>query len=137
LSPQVWIVSYHIRNVPVLSTIEMSPGCGFMQPRKRGHVPWRKSLFSRDDSQLEEDCGVGSGKGRGGRGSAPSLAQRCRAFNSRKPIRGSPYADRDSESRFLRLGFPAPVRGSWLAPSAGLAVPVAAADCYNAPPSPH
>src|SRR5437016_11770184 len=61
-------VSYHIRNVPVLSTIEMSPGCGFTLPRKSGRVPLRKSLFSRDDSELEEGCDVGSGMGARGKG---------------------------------------------------------------------
>src|SRR6266446_3594444 len=66
-----WVLSYHIRNVPVLSTIEMSPSFGFTLPRNRERVPWRKSLFSRDDSELEEGCDVGSGRGAGGKGQRP------------------------------------------------------------------
>ena len=64
-------VSYHIRNVPVLSTIEMSPSFGFTLPRNRERVPLRKSLFSRDDSELEEGCDVGSGMGARGKGQRP------------------------------------------------------------------
>jgi len=37
-------VSYHIRNVPVFSTIEMSPGCGFTLPRRSRRVPLRKAF---------------------------------------------------------------------------------------------
>src|ERR1700687_6187667 len=65
------LMSYHIRNVPVLSTIEMSPGCGFTLPRKSGRVPLRKSLFSRDDSELEEGFGLMSGVGARGKGQRP------------------------------------------------------------------
>ena len=64
-------VSYHIRNVPVLSTIEMSPGFGFTPPRRSGRVPLLKSLFSRDDSELEEGWDVGSGMGARGKGQRP------------------------------------------------------------------
>src|SRR6266851_7697371 len=64
-------LSYHIRNVPVFSTIEMSPGFGFMLPRKSGRVRLRKSLFSRDDSKLEEGCAVVSGMGARGKGQRP------------------------------------------------------------------
>jgi hypothetical protein len=44
-----------IRNVPVLSTIEMSPSFGFTLPRNRERVPLRKSLFSRAKSKGENE----------------------------------------------------------------------------------
>src|SRR6266404_6636199 len=71
VKPDCMVLSYHIRNVPVLSTIEMSPSFGFTLPRNRERVPWRKSLFSRDDSELEEGCDVGSGMGARGKGQRP------------------------------------------------------------------
>ena len=64
-------MSYHNRNVPVFSTIEMSPGFGFMLLRKRVRVPLVKSLFFKDDSKQEEGSGVGSGKGARGKGQRP------------------------------------------------------------------
>jgi hypothetical protein len=44
-----------IGNVPVLSTIEMSPSFGFTLPRNRERVPLRKSLFSRAKSKGENE----------------------------------------------------------------------------------
>jgi hypothetical protein len=57
------IMSYHYRNVPVFSTIEMSPGFDFMLARKRGRAPLLKRLVSRDGWELEEGCALESGKG--------------------------------------------------------------------------
>ena len=43
-------VSYHNRNVPVSSTIEMSPGCRFTKPQKRSAFSFADiDFFSRDD----------------------------------------------------------------------------------------
>src|ERR1039457_921478 len=142
-------MSYHNRNVPVFSTIEMSPGFGFMLLRKRVRVPLVKSLFFKDDSKQEEGSGVGSGKGARGKGQQGPGGEGGGGGGGRGPppfsppalekpsTRGSPHADCDSEWQLLRLHFPAPTRGSWPAPSAGFAVPVAAAGCCSAPPSPH
>ena len=104
-----------------------------MLPRKRGRVPWRKSLFSKDDSKLEEGSALGSGKGARGKGQRPFP----RPALSRPSTRGSPDADCGSEWQLPRLRFPAPARDSWPAPNADSAVPVAAVDCCSAPPSPH
>src|SRR6266849_209123 len=74
------------------------------------------------------------GRGRGGRGSAPSLAQRYRSrlqFAERQTL--AAIVDRE----LLRLRSPAPARDSSPAPSADFAVPVAAAGSGNAPPSLH
>src|ERR1022692_1687829 len=125
-------MSYHNRNVPVFSTIEMSPGFGFMLLRKRVRVPLVKSLFFKDDSKQEEGSGVGSGKGARGKGQRPF----SRPALEKPSTRGSPHADCDSEWQLLRLHFPAPARGSWPEPSAGFVVPVAAVGCCSAPPSP-
>ena len=59
----VGFLSYHNRNVPVLSTIEMSPGCGFILPRKRWVSFFVESLVSKDDAKLEEGCDLGLGMG--------------------------------------------------------------------------
>src|SRR5260370_25102997 len=50
------ILSYHNRNVPVLSTIKMSPGSGFTLPRKSWLRFFDKRLASRDDWQPEKAC---------------------------------------------------------------------------------
>jgi hypothetical protein len=42
-------LSYHIRNVLVFSTIEMSPGCWFMLLQKSCAHFFIQSLVSRDD----------------------------------------------------------------------------------------
>jgi hypothetical protein len=68
-------VSYHIRNVPAFSTIEVSPGCGFTMPRKRLVFSSPASLVSKDDGQLAvvDEIAEGSGMGVRGKGqwSAP------------------------------------------------------------------
>src|SRR2546422_7510507 len=43
------VLSYHIRNVPAFSTIEMSPGCGFTIPRKKPVFSCAASLVATDD----------------------------------------------------------------------------------------
>jgi hypothetical protein len=65
-------VSYHIRNVPVFSTIEVSPGCGFTVPRKRLVFSSPASLVSKDDGQLAvvDEIAEGSGMGVRGKGRA-------------------------------------------------------------------
>ena len=45
-------MSYHIRSVPGLSTIEMSPGCGFTKPRKKPVFSFAASLVAKDGPQL-------------------------------------------------------------------------------------
>jgi hypothetical protein len=42
-------LSYHIRNVPGLSSIEISPGCGFTMPKKKLVSSSADSGFSKDD----------------------------------------------------------------------------------------
>ena len=61
-------LSYHIRNVPGLSTIEMSPGCGFTMPKKKlVSSSVDSGFFSKDDRQRARkifDLGMGArGKG--------------------------------------------------------------------------
>src|SRR5208282_5502009 len=113
------MLSYHIRNVPVLSTIEMSPGCGFILPRKRRVSFFVEGLFSGDVSGRGEGCGGVGGRGAGGRGQRPLPRS---ALSKPPSVRGTADADRDSESRLLRLRSPAPERDSWPAPNADFAV---------------
>src|SRR5580693_8818303 len=78
-------LSYHNRNVPVLSAIEMSPGCRFTMPMKTSAFSFVGSgFFSTDDRQRECTILV-SGTGGGGRGPAPlpSLLAVEAAFHSR------------------------------------------------------
>src|SRR6266478_2315876 len=68
-------LSYHIRNVPAFSTIEVSPGCGFTMPRKRLVFSSPASLVSKDDGQLAvvDEIAEGSGMGVRGKGQRPFL----------------------------------------------------------------
>src|SRR5260370_2320862 len=81
-------LSYHNRNVPVLSTIEMSPSCGFTLPRKSWLRFFDESLVSRDDWQREKGCGVVSGKGARGKGQRPCP----RSALEKGSVRGTPDA---------------------------------------------
>ena len=55
-------LSYHNRNVAGLCTIEMTPGCGFIRPRKEGMDFSVQSQASKDDSKRERGSGeVGDG----------------------------------------------------------------------------
>src|SRR5439155_16161170 len=53
VNARFWCMSYHIRNVPVFSTIEMSPGCGFTMPRKKPVFSFAASLVAKDDGWPE------------------------------------------------------------------------------------
>src|SRR5712692_6297843 len=61
-------LSYHIRNVPAFSTIEVSPGCGFTMPRKRLVFSSPASLVSKDDGQQAVVDEIAEGSGMGVRG---------------------------------------------------------------------
>src|SRR5207253_5838349 len=96
------LLSYHNRNVPALSTIEVSPGCSFTMPRKRSASSCVDSdSFSTDDRPW--GCRIlVSGMGRGeGAEPLPSLLAVEAAFHSRNTS-----SDRDSESPLPPLGFP-------------------------------
>src|SRR5206468_6440152 len=69
-------LSYHIRSVPSLSTIEMSPGYGFTRPKKKLVSSCPEIFFAANDEAWRNSV---LGMGRGGRGSAPFLAPRCRS----------------------------------------------------------
>src|ERR1035437_3868509 len=102
----VW--SYHIRNVPVLSTIEMSPGCGFTLPRTRRVSSWAQSRVARVDSELGER-GVVSGIRDVGEGAAPlpslsDLEAACSSRNAHMRPTGSPSLLRAAKG----LGFALP-----------------------------
>ena len=126
------ILSYHIRNVPAFSTIEMSPGCGFTIPRKKPVFSCAASLVATDDCWPEPVWVWGMGAR--GKGQRPFL---CPSREKRTRARERPDVVRDSGSRSVQLGSPAPARGCGSAPTVDSAVPVAAAGFYSAPPSLH
>jgi hypothetical protein len=77
-------LSYHNRNVPVVSTIEMSPSCGFTQLRKRRPCFSDESLGAEDDSQR------GEGSGAPDSWPAPSAGDLCLTAQSQSVhLRGS------------------------------------------------
>ena len=64
-------VSYHIRNVPVLCTIEMSPSFRFTKPQKRSAFSFADIDFFSTDDQVPE-CRIWvSGMGARGKGRRP------------------------------------------------------------------
>ncbi len=76
MSRIVWLLSYHIRNVPGLSTIEMSPGCGFTVPRKKPVFSFAASLVAKDDWPPDLSGGWVWGKGARGKGQRWSAPQK-------------------------------------------------------------
>jgi hypothetical protein len=66
-------LSYHIRNVPAFSTIEMSPGCGFTTPVKKIVSASVCKSVAKDDSSVPVRGQWGSGMGARGKGQRPFL----------------------------------------------------------------
>src|SRR3989442_8102476 len=84
-------MSYHIRNVPAFSTIEMSPGCGFTMPRKKPVFSCAASLVATDDCWPEPVWVWGMGAR--GKGQRPFL---CPSREKRTRARERPNVVRDS-----------------------------------------
>ena len=73
-------VSYHNRNVPTFSTIEMSPGCSFTMPTKKPVFSCAASLVAKDDSAPAEGYGAIFGDGGAGEGAAPLPLEKPRGL---------------------------------------------------------